>query len=181
MYLETQRLILRGAALADADFYFRLWNDPFVLKYNGVAPLNRERSLLRVKQDMESDKALYILRKDENTPMGLICLDEDDLRYGVNSLSLSYELLEPFANHGYMTEALRTAVQYAFSTLHADILTARVFSENYASRRVLKKLGFTHEGTLRRAIRAHGGVVYDDMLFSLFKEEYTGMLQEVNT
>ena len=66
-----------------------------------------------------------------------------------------------------MTEALGAVVPYAFQTLGAPVLSARVFRENKASQRVLEKLGFTREGLLRRAVRCPGGQVHDDVPFSL--------------
>ena len=66
---------------------------------------------------------------------------------------------EAFAGQGLMTEALGAVVPYAFQTLGAPVLSARVFRENKASQRVLEKLGFTREGLLRRAVRCPGGQV----------------------
>ena len=36
----------------------------------------------------------------------------------------------------------------------------------------LEKLGFQREGVLRRAVKGYGGVVFDDVLFSLLREEW---------
>ncbi len=83
----------------------------------------------------------------------------------MESLSLEYFVGEAFAGQGLMTEALGAVVPYAFQTLGAPVLSARVFRENKASQRVLEKLGFTREGLLRRAVRCPGGQVHDDVPF----------------
>ena len=49
-------------------------------------------------------------------------------------------------------------------------------SEN-RSRRVIEKLGFRYEGTLRRAhVRVSDGRVCDELCYSMTKEEYFGTL-----
>ena len=105
-------------------------------------------------------------------------LSPDSLRYQVESLSLEYFVGEAFAGQGLMTEALGAVVPYAFQTLGAPVLSARVFRENKASQRVLEKLGFTREGLLRRAVRCPGGQVHDDVPFSLLRQEWEASQRE---
>lgn len=70
-----------------------------------------------------------------------------------------------------MTEALRAVLSYLFHEEHYQLVTVRVLAPNTASLALMKKLGFTQEGTLRRAIDFEG-TVYDDVHFSLLKEEF---------
>ena len=44
------------------------------------------------------------------------------------------------------------------------------------SRRVIKKLGFTCEGTLRRTTILYDGTYADSIVYSLFKEEYEAQM-----
>ena len=73
-----------------------------------------------------------------------------------------------------MTEARRSLLPYAFEVLQVEVVSARVFSGNRGSERVLEKLGFVKEGTLRRAVKGYGGIIYDDVVFSLLREEWAG-------
>ena len=108
----------------------------------------------------------------------MVWLSPDSLRYQMESLSLEYFVGEAFAGQGLMTEALGAVVPYAFQTLGAPVLSARVFRENKASQRVLEKLGFTREGLLRRAVRCPGGQVHDDVPFSLLRQEWEASQRE---
>jgi len=174
MILETPRLLLRRARPEDARFYFELWNSPYALRYNCMRPPSLEKAQARVAADAADDKVFYLERKSDGATLGSVTLGEDELRYQADSLSLDYALAEPYANQGYMTEALERIVRHGFEDLGLSLLTARVFAPNLASRRVLEKLGFTHEGTLRHAVMAQSGIIYDDTLYSLLREEYQG-------
>lgn len=68
-------------------------------------------------------------------------------------------------------QGLATAAVAAFAPWVAEAhglarLTARVFADNAASRRVLEKCGFTREGVLRRAARK-GGRELDVLVYGL--------------
>lgn len=172
MRLETQRLIIRSAGESDEDMMFEAWNSPYVLRYNPMKPFSREKARETVEKDMKSDKAFYLEEKESGKAIGTVYLEEDSLRYRVNSHTLSYFLLEAYAGKGYMTEALRAVIAHAFETMGLDVLDVRIFAENKASLRLMEKLGFVREGELRRAIRGDGDIVYNDVLFSMLREEF---------
>ncbi len=172
MKLETERLILRNARPEDADEFYEIRNSPYVLQYNPMGSLSRERLAKQLEKDAVSEKALYLERKEDKRVIGAIYFSEDDLRYRMESLTLAYYLGEPYANRGYMTEALDRALEYAFKDLAVPLVAARVFSDNTASLRVLEKLGFRQEGKLRQAVRDLNDAVHDDVLFSLLCQEY---------
>mgnify|MGYP001046012736 CR=1 FL=1 len=167
MRIETERLILRTPEMGDAPSILEIRNSPYVLRYNPMTEWDLPRMEKQVEEEMQSGRAVYIVGKATGALLGGVWLEDDELRYGVKAFTLSYYLGESCAGKGYMTEALAAIVGYAFRELGAQVLSARVFTPNQGSVRVLQKLGFTHEGTLRRAVAAPDGTVYDDMLFSL--------------
>ena len=65
---------------------------------------------------------------------------------------LGYFLLEEYCSQGVMTAAVAQFCPMVFRLPDAERITAYVNSPNLASRRVLEKNGFTHEGTMRRAV-----------------------------
>jgi [ribosomal protein S5]-alanine N-acetyltransferase len=60
------------------------------------------------------------------------------------------------AGHGYVAEAVRLAVRYAFGELGLDRLEADVQPANAASRKVVELAGFRPAGTAPKAIRIAG-------------------------
>jgi ribosomal-protein-alanine N-acetyltransferase len=69
---------------------------------------------------------------------------------------LGYDLDESSQGHGYMTEALRAANEFAFSTLNLHRIMANFIPRNERSGAVLKRLGFTFEGYARDYLRING-------------------------
>lgn len=160
---ETKRLIIRHGKSEDVQDVLSFRNSEFVLKYNAMTVSNEEMVL----KEIESSLVLY--EKHLQKVIGIISIEEDALRYGIKSRCLSYYMNESYTKQGYMYEALSTVILELFE-IGCDIISARVFVGNDASKRLLEKLGFIHEGTLRHAVRGYKGIVYDDQLFSLKKE-----------
>ena len=71
-------------------------------------------------------------------------------------MELGYWIAEPFWGQGLAVEACRAVVTHAFRQVQPERMQARVIAGNDASRRVLEKLGFHYEGTLRAALVSPG-------------------------
>lgn len=172
MIYETKRLIVRKPLLKDGESLHKMLHDPEILKYNCMVPTTLEI----VKENLLKPSDIYeqyvIELKERHTVIGVVDLGPDTLRHGVNSKTISYYLDTDFTNQGYMSEALRGAIEYCFIVRGFDLLSARVFSPNVKSNRLLKHLGFTLEGTLFHAVKAYQNIIYDDNLYRMTKEEY---------
>ena len=53
-----------------------------------------------------------------------------------------------------------------------DVLAIGHFKENSRSRRVIEKCGFHYEGTLSQAFQRFDGKVFDDVCYSILREDY---------
>lgn len=62
---------------------------------------------------------------------------------------LGYDLARPHWNRGIMTEALTAVLQFGFEKMALNRIEALVITGNEASYRLLARLGFQQEGTLR--------------------------------
>jgi ribosomal-protein-alanine N-acetyltransferase len=77
---------------------------------------------------------------------------------------------EPYAGRGYMTDAVRTILRFAFHNLHLHRVEAACLPHNTASIRLLEKVGFRKEGYARSYLCIDGrwqdhilyGIVSDD-------------------
>jgi ribosomal-protein-alanine N-acetyltransferase len=170
--METERLILRGVQPGDEKDLFEIRNDEFVLRYNCMKPITMSELQEQIRKDMVSENIFCIVLKECNRVIGMIDIDPDSLRYGVNALGLSYYLGEAYSAKGYMTEALREIIRYIFEERMAEVISIRVFKDNMGSRKLAEKLGFINEGCIRRAVKGYKDIIYDDMIYSLLKEEY---------
>jgi len=84
---------------------------------------------------------------------------------------VGYEIHPDFGGKGYATEALATAVKYAFDSLDLQRIEAEVMPGNLASERVLAKNGFKREGQLKRSMY-WDGKYFDINLFALLQSDY---------
>jgi len=83
---------------------------------------------------------------------------------------LGYYIAEEYWGKGIMTEAVKQICEYVFAKSDIIRIYAEPFAYNIASCRVLEKVGFQYEGTLRsNAVK--NGKVMDMKMYSLLKEE----------
>lgn len=170
MTLQTNRLLLSPVSPEDAKALLPIQNSEFVLKYNGMEPWDLEK--MRAWIGKEKEHNLVIKSRENGQVIGLIGIVEDSLRYDVGSKELNFYLAEEFSRRGYMTEALNAVIRRLFEEAGLSVVTARAFTPNAASRRLLEKLGFHLDGVLRRCVKGYGGAVFDDAVYSLLKEEF---------
>lgn len=171
MNLITERLVIRELRMDDLDRFDALANSDFVLHYLCMYRMDREGSRQYLRQMIERQKDFAVALKGSDELIGKIHIDEDHLRYDVNSVDLAYWLGEQYTRQGYMTEALSAFIRWLFEERGYDAITAQALAPNTASRALLTRLGFVQEGYLRRAIKDNG-VIYDNVLFSLQKDEF---------
>jgi RimJ/RimL family protein N-acetyltransferase len=91
------------------------------------------------------------------------------------SAEIGYWLAEPFWGKGIMTNALRLFTNYAFHNFDLNRIYANVFEGNDASKKVLIKVGFKQEATLRKAV-IKNGIFLDQYIYAILKEEFKGYL-----
>lgn len=165
------------------DRDWSLWADLRALSRDFLVPweptwppdaLTREafrRRLRRYGMDWREDAgySFFILRLGDNTLLGGLTLG--NVRRGVAQAgTLGYWIGQPHARHGYMTDALRTILGFAFQTLQLHRLEAACLPSNAASQGVLRKLGFKEEGYARKYLRINGEW-HDHLLFALLAED----------
>ncbi len=136
---------------------------------------DRERALTRVVWTFEAaGPAETILSVEESGFAGddaSIVAQARDSTGGFNQLLVAAKacLDEPAWGHGYATEAARALLDWAFTTLDLIRVQSEVDTRNAASDRVLTKLGFVREGTLRENCIVDGEVSDQRQQFIVLK------------
>ncbi|EKE69406.1 GNAT family N-acetyltransferase [Oceanibaculum indicum] len=129
------------------------------------------RRLQRYAEEWERDEgyAFFLFRKDDDQLLGGITLG--NVRRGVAQCgSYGYWMGVPFAGQGYMTEAVRLGLRFAFGTLGLHRVEAACLVHNESSRRVLEKAGFSREGLARGYLKIDGAW-QDHLLFAILRED----------
>ncbi|WMJ23733.1 GNAT family N-acetyltransferase [Paludicola sp. MB14-C6] len=170
--MQTDRLNIRQATIEDFNDYIEMRNSEYVLQYNAMKKLTDEQAMKNLKEYSNSENAFLLHLRENNKVIGAVFFEEDALRYGVNSICLAYFLNEKYASNDYMTEALSCILEFLFEIKKVDVVSARVFAENEASKALLQKLGFIKEGCIRKCVKGYRDIIFDDFIFSILKEEY---------
>ncbi len=112
-----------------------------------------------------------------NEAVGEIVFDAFDAR--VRSCDMGYWLNPDWQEKGIMSSACLQAVEMAFASLNIDKIVVRFISENTASFKLAKKLGFKVDGVLRRNMLYHGQI-RDEVIMSLLKQEWAAPNLDTN-
>jgi RimJ/RimL family protein N-acetyltransferase len=86
-------------------------------------------------------------------------------------LEIGYSLVPNERQKGYCSEAATIMVDYLFLSKHIGRIQAQTDPRNSASQKVLEKVGFKKEGTLRRQFFSRG-MWRDAFIYSILREEW---------
>ncbi len=177
--LKGSRVFLREPSLTDYNMWYRLrvesrdflspwepsWND-FDLEKAGF----RHR-IQRYREDRAADHSypFFIFRDSDRQLVGGITLGNIRRGVGQNGM-IGYWSGARFAGQGYMTEALKLVIPFAFNKLSLHRLEAACIPHNVRSIRLLEKAGFQREGLLRSYLKING-MWQDHLLFSLLESD----------
>jgi RimJ/RimL family protein N-acetyltransferase len=173
--LHTARLCLRPFSGADADALFALHSSAYVLRYWDSPPWEEreraERFIAACRQMAEegSGARLAIERVADGAFIGWCVLSRWNPDH--RSAALGYCLDDAAWGHGYATEAARALLDWAFATLDLNRVQAETDTRNVASARVLEKLDFLREGTLREDCVVNGEVS-DSWVYGLLRRQW---------
>jgi [ribosomal protein S5]-alanine N-acetyltransferase len=173
--LRTARLRLRPFADADQDALFALQSNAAVLRYWDAPPWTdraRAERFVAACQRMADDGTgarLAIDRLADEAFIGWCSVTRWNPDY--RSAALTYCLDDAAWGHGYATEAAGALLQWAFDTLDLNRVQAETDTRNAASARVLEKLGFLREGTLREDCVVNGEVS-DSWVYGLIRRQW---------
>ncbi|MFF3265255.1 GNAT family N-acetyltransferase [Streptomyces sp. NPDC002932] len=173
--LHTARLRLRPFEDADAPGLFALQSNAHVLRYWDAPPwIERARAekfitaCRRMAQEGTGAR-LAVDRVSDGAFIGWCSLNNWNPEY--RSTSLGYCFDDAAWGHGYATEATRALLRWAFDTLDLNRVQAEADTRNTASARVLEKLGFVREGTLREDCVVNGEVS-DSWVYGLIRRDW---------
>ncbi|MEH7107476.1 GNAT family N-acetyltransferase [Bacillus sp. JJ1764] len=158
--LNTERLFLRKMKTSDAASLYKIWSDPEVTKYmniNSFTDKSQAKDMIDLldKLSQENKAVRYsIIEKKTNKIIGSCGYNSLDF---INSkVEIGYDISKSYWGNGYAPEAILSLVDYAFNSLNINRIEAKVEPENINSIKVLQKLNFTLEGTMRKCEKSKG-------------------------
>jgi ribosomal-protein-alanine N-acetyltransferase len=175
--LTTPRLVLRPFVEADAGPLFEYAKNPNVTRFTlwdhhksetETLAFVRDYAQLRYREGMAEPYAIAFANDPANPIGSCGCFWA---AYSHKTMELGYWVAEPFWGRGIAVEACRAVLGSVFKEVNPERMQARVIAGNAASGRVLEKLGFRYEGTLRASLIRRGNVE-DVLMYSVLRGEW---------
>lgn len=173
--LETARLILRPFHLEDAKTVQRLAGDKVISDLTGTIPHPYPDGLA----EEWIQKHPVNFANGDGMVMAVTLKESGELVGCVGIMiakrhqrgEIGYWLTPPYWSKGYITEASRACVDFAFKNLGLNKITSRHLVHNPASGKVMLKIGMKCEGRLREEM-CKNGTFHDLDVYGLLKSEF---------
>ena len=177
--LEGTRVYLRPPRFGDWRAWSRLraasrefltpWEPTWPADALGRGAYRRRLRQAALEWRDDAGYGFLLFRREDDELVGGVTLSH--VRRGVaQTATLGYWIGAPFARQGYMTEALRCLLPFAFGRLALHRVEAACLPRNEASRRLLDRIGFREEGFARQYLRIDGAW-RDHVLYALLGDD----------
>jgi ribosomal-protein-alanine N-acetyltransferase len=171
--IETSRLALRQLTARDIQFIYELFSIEETNRYVSNPPVKdmkeaREIYELYCKPKPNLFRIGIVVKETGELvgTLGLYAINRDDRR-----ATLGFDLLPQHWGKGYMTEACRALLDWAFKELKLNRIQASAEPANVRSLAVMARLGFTREGVMRQ-LDYYKDAYHDDVMYSMLREEW---------
>jgi ribosomal-protein-alanine N-acetyltransferase len=172
IYLRTPQMndYAQWSSLREASRAFLVPWEP-LWAYDDLTRHAYRARMKRYGKDILDDVAypFFLFLNDGSRLAGGLTLS--NVRRGVaQTATMGYWMGEPYVRRGYMTDALKLAIAFAFGHLGLHRLEAACLPRNVASIALLRTCGFAEEGYARRYLRINGEW-QDHLLFAMLAED----------
>lgn len=185
--ITTERLALRLPEMADHSDWVRLRKTSHDFLHPWEPVRDTEQTSRRAfrnrvywaERAVDQSRAvpLFIHLRSDDALVGAITLD--NIRKGAAQAgTVGYWVGQPFARQGYMREALRAVVTYAFQDLGLSRIEAATLPENAPSRALLETSGFKYEGVAQSYLQI-AGRWRTHVLYANLRSDRRGRVEEV--
>jgi len=148
--IESERLIFRKFTLDDLPQLIEQRSDPDVNKFLGGTKLQNPEALAKRIQfyiscyDSHGFGMSAMIWRPSGEVIGSAGLQPLD---GTDEIEVGYSMIKKFWGQGIGTEAAGAWLDHGFRNAGLDRIVAVAHTENWASRRIMEKLGLKYEKT----------------------------------
>ena len=150
--LDTERLELHPFTAGDADFVFRLLNEPSFLRYigdRGVHDLETARRYIAdgpvASYARHGHGLMRVVRKADGEALGMCGVLKRDT---LPDADIGFSFFPAFWSQGYALESARAVMRQARDALGVGRILAITTRDNESSMRLLGKLGFRFDSMI---------------------------------
>lgn len=179
IFLETERLILRDPKMSDLEAHHALLSNEKVMRFlpdiktttKKESEDNLRKAIAAVQETPRQFYFLVMEEKETGTYVGQVGYTVAAETLLGKLVHMGYFIQEMFWGKGYMTEAVKCLLAFAF--LEDDVIRVSTgcLKENIASARVMEKCGMIKEAD-RKKFSWHEEALKDRLEYRLLKEEW---------
>ncbi|MGA4518619.1 GNAT family N-acetyltransferase [Solibacillus silvestris] len=172
--LNTKRLYLRRMEPSDSPSLFKIWSDPHVTEFMNISSFTHETQAKEMIELLEglaqAGKAVRfsMIERDSNEIIGTCGFNAID--FDNAKAEIGYDIAKAYWGMGFAPEGISALLDCAFGTLKLNRIEAKVEPANVNSIKVLQKLDFKFEGTLRQYEKSKGNFI-DINMYSRLKTD----------
>ncbi|KRG86297.1 MULTISPECIES: GNAT family N-acetyltransferase [Stenotrophomonas] len=173
--LSSLRLRLREPREDDAPALFAIHSDPQVMRYWScpawTRPAQAEQKLAEIRRQRRELDILVWAIADARSDLliGSSAVFAMNLEQG--RAEIGYSLHRDWQGRGLASEALRMILRHLFDGMGLRRIEADIDPRNLASCRLVERLGFVREGTLRERWQVNGECA-DSALYGLLRRDF---------
>jgi ribosomal-protein-alanine N-acetyltransferase len=175
----TERLIIRDLSINDLGNHHELISDNNVMEYLQDIKTDTvekpKENLLKAVNDIKSkDRKFYffvIENKVSNEFIGEIGYTVMNNTLYEKLVDLGYFIKEKCWNKGYVTEALKRVMEFAFEEDNVYRISTGCVKENIGSKKIMEKNGLIKEAEYKEYV-LHDGKLKDRVEYRLLKNEW---------
>lgn len=179
LVLETDRLILRDYREEDRDAHFKLRSDSKTMYYlQDIQLFSKEeadKDFANILSDMKSENRkfyfFHVELKSSHEHVGSVGYTVVDCTPVGKIVGAGYFTYPKFWNNGYVTEAFKRVLEFAFLENGVYRVTTGCLSENVGSERVMIKCGLIKEAE-HIEWEWHDGKMKNRLEYRLLKSEW---------
>ncbi len=170
-YLETEEIVLKKVEVEDLNDLYEVYNENLEKPKRTIEAV--KNIIGYFERDFNKHKTIYLgiySKNDSNKLVGIAEIYGFD--YKLNKVDCGYTLNINYRGKGIATKATAMMLEYLFSVIDVNRIEAEVITANEKSKNVLRRNGFTYEGTLRQAKYCKDKKIADLEIYSILKQEY---------
>ena len=174
--LENIRVLLRPLAITDEAELQIIANDPALWIY-GLSDLSHPGELRKYIEKALADReasncAVWtIIDKRTNKIAGCTRLAEISWKDERGQIGWTW-LGKEFQGTGLNKAVKYLILEYGFDKLNLNRIELKADERNLQSRKAMKSIGATEEGTLRQHMKIHDGYLRNTVFYSFLKSEW---------
>lgn len=173
--LESERLIYRRTVKSDIDEFFFIQLNPNLRKYLGMSKVGNNLIKNRdyFDENKYNDKDYYrwtIVKKEGNKILGCIYLNIHDKK--AKTAGIDYWIREDEWGCGYVTEAAKRILEFAFDTLNLNRIESCGAKDNPGTWKVMEHIGLKYEGVRESGAFYYYGGLTDLVMYGITRDEY---------